>query len=222
MQTHLGNVLTKLELARGPRPRCGRSGRACWKREQHRSTTSEPPLGVGRCLPVFHLESRPSSDPLIGRRRFILWSLLTFATVSPAVVALDPGGALRHQRRPSQREYRWTSRTHRRLPMSGQAPCRPPRTFLNPQLHQAEGMAAVQLGVGLDEAVARLRIYAAATDQWLTDVACSVVERRLQLSSPTTVRRSGECGDVGSRFRPWSITQGPRAHECTGCGLGSR
>ena len=32
----------------------------------------------------------------------------------------------------------------------------PPRTFLNDQLHQAEGMVAVQLGVGLDEAVARL------------------------------------------------------------------
>ena len=52
-------------------------------------------------------------------------------------------------------------------------------------------MVVVQLGVGLDEAVARLRIYAAITDQWLTDVACSVVERRLQLCSPTTVDAAG-------------------------------
>jgi len=67
----------------------------------------------------------------------------------------------------------------------------PPRTFLGPQLHQAEGMVAVQLGVGLDEAITRLGIYAAATDQWLIDVARSVVDRRLQLSSPTTVDAAG-------------------------------
>jgi hypothetical protein len=61
-------------------------------------------------------------------------------------------------------------------------------------------MVAVQLGVSLDEAVTRLRIYAAVTDQLLTDVACSVVERRLQLSSPTTVDAAGNVvmWDLGS------------------------
>ncbi len=62
-------------------------------------------------------------------------------------------------------------------------------------------MVAVQLGVGLDEAIARLRIYAAATDQWLIDVACSVVERRLQLSSPTTV-------DVAGNVVMWDLGPG--------------
>jgi hypothetical protein len=77
---------------------------------------------------------------------------------------------------------------------------RSPVTFLDPQVHQAEGVVVVQLGVSLDEAVARLRIYAAATGQRLTDVACSVVERRLQLSSPTTVDAAGNVvmWDLGS------------------------
>ncbi len=62
-------------------------------------------------------------------------------------------------------------------------------------------MVAVQLGMGVDEAAARLRIYAAVTDQWLTDVACSVVERRLQLSSPTTV-------DVAGNVVMWDLGSG--------------
>ena len=77
---------------------------------------------------------------------------------------------------------------------------RPPSTFLGPQRHQAEGMVAVQLGVGVDEAIGRLRSYAAITGQWQNDVACSVVERRLQLSSPTTVDAAGNVvmWDLGS------------------------
>ena len=72
-------------------------------------------------------------------------------------------------------------------------------------------MVAVQLGVGVDEAVGRLRIYAAATDQWLTDVACSVVERRLQLSSPTTVDAAGNVvmWDLGSGF---GVSRQARGH----------
>jgi len=62
-------------------------------------------------------------------------------------------------------------------------------------------MVAVQLGIGLDEAVTRLGIYAAATDQWLIDVACSVVERRLQLSSPTTV-------DISGNVVMWDLASG--------------
>lgn len=72
--------------------------------------------------------------------------------------------------------------------------------FPSMQLNRATDMAAVQLGVGVDEALARLRIYAAATDRWLIDVACSVVERRVQLSSPTTVDVAGNVvlWDLGS------------------------
>jgi hypothetical protein len=73
--------------------------------------------------------------------------------------------------------------------------------FATFQLHQAAGMVVVQLGVGVDEAAARLRIYAAVTDQQLTDVACSVVERRLQLSSPTTV-------DVAGNVVMWDLGSG--------------
>ena len=49
-------------------------------------------------------------------------------------------------------------------------------------VHQASGMVAVQLGVGLGEALVRLRGYAFAHDRLLTDVAHEVVSRRLSLA----------------------------------------
>jgi hypothetical protein len=49
-------------------------------------------------------------------------------------------------------------------------------------IHQAQGMIMVQLGVSLQEALARLRAYAYAHDRRLTDVAHDVVERRLTLA----------------------------------------
>jgi hypothetical protein len=48
------------------------------------------------------------------------------------------------------------------------------------QVHQAAGMISVQLGVSPLEAVVRLRAYAYGHDKRLTDVARSVVERRLR------------------------------------------
>jgi hypothetical protein len=49
-----------------------------------------------------------------------------------------------------------------------------------PQVHQATGMMAVQLEVGLAQAFARLRAYAYGNDQSLREVAREVVERRLR------------------------------------------
>jgi ANTAR domain/GAF domain len=49
-------------------------------------------------------------------------------------------------------------------------------------VHQAVGMLAVQLGVDLAEALARLRAHAFANDVSLTGVARSVVARELRLS----------------------------------------
>jgi hypothetical protein len=48
------------------------------------------------------------------------------------------------------------------------------------QVHQAAGMISVQLGVSALEALVRLRAYAYGHDKGLTDVARSVVERRLR------------------------------------------
>ena len=48
------------------------------------------------------------------------------------------------------------------------------------QVHQAAGMISVQLGVSALEALVRLRAYAYGHNKRLTDVACSVVKRRLQ------------------------------------------
>jgi hypothetical protein len=48
------------------------------------------------------------------------------------------------------------------------------------EVHQAAGMVSVQLGVSALEALVRLRAYAYRRDKRLTDVARSVVERRLR------------------------------------------
>jgi hypothetical protein len=51
------------------------------------------------------------------------------------------------------------------------------------QVHQAAGMISVQLGVSPLDALVRLRAYAYAHDKGLSDVARSVVERRLHFSA---------------------------------------
>lgn len=49
------------------------------------------------------------------------------------------------------------------------------------EIHQAQGMVMIQLGVGLGEAMSRLRAYAFAVDRRLSDVADDIVARRLNL-----------------------------------------
>ena len=48
-------------------------------------------------------------------------------------------------------------------------------------VHQASGMVAVQLGVSVGEALARLRAYAFSNDVLLTEVAEAIVARKLRL-----------------------------------------
>ena len=48
-------------------------------------------------------------------------------------------------------------------------------------LHQASGMVSVQLGIGVGEALVRLRAYAFTENRQLGDVAADVVARRLRL-----------------------------------------
>lgn len=47
------------------------------------------------------------------------------------------------------------------------------------ELFQAQGMITIQLGVGLTEALTRIRAYAYAHDRRLSDVAADIVARRL-------------------------------------------
>ncbi|MCW2764299.1 MAG: hypothetical protein JWO11_258 [Nocardioides sp.] len=51
------------------------------------------------------------------------------------------------------------------------------------ELYQAQGMVMVQLGVGLAEAMSRLRAYAYAQDRRVSDVAVDIVTRRLTFES---------------------------------------
>jgi GAF domain-containing protein len=51
-------------------------------------------------------------------------------------------------------------------------------------VHQASGMVAVQLGVGVGEALVRLRAYAFGHDRLLAEVSEAVVARRLRLDDP--------------------------------------
>ncbi|MBS2552091.1 GAF and ANTAR domain-containing protein [Catenulispora sp. NL8] len=50
------------------------------------------------------------------------------------------------------------------------------------EVHQATGMVSVQLGVGLAEALARLRAFAFGRDLLLAEVAADVVARRLRFT----------------------------------------
>ncbi|HEX6337950.1 MAG TPA: ANTAR domain-containing protein [Jiangellaceae bacterium] len=51
------------------------------------------------------------------------------------------------------------------------------------EVHQAAGMASIQLGVTVIDALARLRAYAFVHDRGLAEVAADVVARRLRFSS---------------------------------------
>jgi hypothetical protein len=51
-------------------------------------------------------------------------------------------------------------------------------------VHQASGMVAVQLGVSVGEALARLRAYAFGNDRLLAEVAEAIVARKLRLDDP--------------------------------------
>jgi hypothetical protein len=51
------------------------------------------------------------------------------------------------------------------------------------ELHQAQGMVMVQLGVSLAEAMARLRAYAYAHNRRLSDLASDIVARRVVLEA---------------------------------------
>ena len=51
------------------------------------------------------------------------------------------------------------------------------------EVYQAQGMVMVQLGVGAEEALARLRAFAFAHERRLVDVASDVTSRRLTLES---------------------------------------
>jgi hypothetical protein len=53
------------------------------------------------------------------------------------------------------------------------------------EVYQAQGMVMFQLGVSAGEALARLRAYAYAHDQRLSDVAHDVIRRRLHMESDT-------------------------------------
>ena len=52
-------------------------------------------------------------------------------------------------------------------------------------VHQASGMVAVQLGVSVAEALARLRAYAFGNELLLTDVAEAIVARKLRIDDRT-------------------------------------
>jgi hypothetical protein len=58
------------------------------------------------------------------------------------------------------------------------------------EVHQASGMLAVQLGVAVADAEARLRAHAYAVNRSVVDVSRDIVERRLRLvdDGPTSER----------------------------------
>jgi GAF domain-containing protein len=74
---------------------------------------------------------------------------------------------------------------HRRSGDGGHAESQAPTGWATPstyraEVHQATGMISVQLGVGLAEALVRLRAHAFGRDRLIADVAADVVARRLR------------------------------------------
>jgi hypothetical protein len=67
-----------------------------------------------------------------------------------------------------------------------------PLSLARVEVYQATGMIMGQLGVGPDEALMRLRGYAIAHDRTASDVAWSIVERRLVLDDDGTGTPSEE------------------------------
>lgn len=63
------------------------------------------------------------------------------------------------------------------------------------EVHQASGMVSVQLGITVDNALARLRAYAYASDLRLIDVARDVVARRLRFAPDEMGDTSSTSGD---------------------------
>jgi hypothetical protein len=59
------------------------------------------------------------------------------------------------------------------------------------EVHQASGMVAVQLGVAVADAEARLRAHAYAVDRSVVDIARDIVERRLRLIADEPISGSG-------------------------------
>jgi hypothetical protein len=51
-------------------------------------------------------------------------------------------------------------------------------------VHQAAGMVSVQLGIPLDDALARLRAFAFAAEESVSEVARRIVARELRLDGP--------------------------------------
>lgn len=55
------------------------------------------------------------------------------------------------------------------------------------EVHQAAGMVSIQLGIGVEEALVRLRAHAYVTDRRLVEVAWDVVRRHLRFSTEGVV-----------------------------------
>jgi hypothetical protein len=63
------------------------------------------------------------------------------------------------------------------------------------EVHQAAGMISVQLGMGVEEALTRLRAHAYAEDRRLADVARDVVARRLRFAPEPAGNSAGDDHD---------------------------
>ena len=63
-------------------------------------------------------------------------------------------------------------------------------SFERVEVYQATGMVIAQLGVGPTEALVRIRAHAFAHDQTASEVAWSIIERRLSLDGDGPERDS--------------------------------
>jgi GAF domain-containing protein len=160
-------------------------------------------LGEGPCVDA-HREQQPVIEPDLANPDVSRWASFTPPALAsgvravfgfPVTVGDVRVGALNLYRdRPGpltddqQADAAIVARIAARAIVEMQADAEP--GFLGAQLevgtnfqfvvHQAAGMVAVQLGVGVAEATLRLRAHAFSTDRLVADVARDVVARRLR------------------------------------------
>jgi hypothetical protein len=171
-------------------------------------------LGEGPCVDA-HQENRPVLEPDLADPATIRWVAFTPAAVAAGVRAVFgfplEVGAIRlgslnlYRDRPgpmTEEQYADSLvlggvAAQALLAMQAQAPPGALAVQLEEganlrfAVHQASGMLAVQLGVSVGEALARLRAYAFGNDWALTAVAEAIVARELRLQDGPDEARPG-------------------------------
>jgi GAF domain len=171
-------------------------------------------LGEGPCVDAYQ-QDRPVMEPDLVAPDFVRWSAFSPAAVAAGVRSifgfpLRLGGArLGALNLYRDQPGRLSDEDHANALVAADVVCRAllvmqadaapgtvsaalgQGTDFGAVVHQASGMVSVQLDVSVAEALIRLRAYAFANNQHLSEVGTAVVARQLSFDAPTPDPTSG-------------------------------